>query len=34
MRQIMEKYGGTISAGQICGAGYKENEKENEKEND
>lgn len=30
MRQIMEKYGGTISAGQLCGAGYKENEKEND----
>jgi len=25
MRQIMEKYGGTISAGELCGAGYKEN---------
>jgi len=29
MRQIMEKYGGTISAGELCGAGYKE-KKENE----
>jgi hypothetical protein len=27
MRQIMEKYGGKISCGELCGAGYKENEK-------
>ncbi len=27
MSQIMEKYGGTISAGELCGPGYKENEK-------
>ena len=29
MRRIMEKYGGKISCGELCGAGYKENEKEN-----
>lgn len=28
MRQIMEKYGGKISCGELCGAGYKNNEKE------
>jgi len=28
IKQIMHKYGGTISAGELCGAGYKENEKE------
>ena len=28
MRQIMEKYGGKISCGELCGAGYKDNEKE------
>lgn len=27
MRQILEKYSGTISAGELCGAGYLENEK-------
>jgi hypothetical protein len=28
MRQILERYKGTISAGELCGAGYLENEKE------
>lgn len=27
MRQILDKYGGTISCGELCGAGYLENEK-------
>ena len=27
MKQILEKYGGKISCGELCGAGYKENEK-------
>lgn len=26
MRQILEKYGGKISCGELCGSGYKENE--------
>ncbi|MGA0121323.1 MAG: hypothetical protein ACO3HJ_07720 [Methylophilaceae bacterium] len=28
MKQIMHKYGATISTGELCGAGYLENEKE------
>ena len=27
MRQILERYGGKISDGELCGNGYKENEK-------